>query len=480
MVCIALGFPALALPGDFARQLNDAFAAVYEKVAPSVVVIEVESGAAPAVTRLPRGLDFFFRMPDGTSPEPNTEQGSGFIFRPDGYIITNNHVVQNGEGGRIVVRLKDGRKFPAQLVGRDEIADIAVLKIEADGLPALEMADSEQVRVGQFAFAIGAPFDLPYTFTVGVVSAKGRSGITRLTPFYEEYIQTDASINPGNSGGPLCDLDGRVIGVNTLISGINRGLGFAVPSNIARNVAEQLIEKGRVSRPWLGISIVGLSENRRVREMFPGVESGVLVESIEANAPAHRSRLQPGDVILEVDGVRVSEASDLQREILKKRIGQRVRLDVWRQGRVVAVDVETGEQPDRFVRASSRATPSRPPQVPSVPAPPASPPPAADPRKADPSAKSPPTPAPALPPGGVALHGMVLSEREDGVVVTEVQPGSAAEVAGLQVGDRISEAGGQRVRTLQDVAKAFPPGSPQAVLLMVEREGRKTFAILKP
>jgi Do/DeqQ family serine protease len=452
---------------ELARQLNDSFAGVYERVAPAVVVIEVKGGRAAPVSRLPRGLDFFFRTPDGSQQEDSPEQGSGFVIRPEGYILTNNHVVQNAEGGTITITMQDGRKFPARLIGRDEVSDIAVLKVEATNLPTVELGDSDVAKVGQFAFAIGAPFDLPYTFTVGVISAKGRSALTGLTPYYEEFIQTDASINPGNSGGPLCDLDGRVVGVNTLISGINRGLGFAVPINIARTVAEQLITTGRVSRPWLGIGIVGLEDNERVKAMFPGVESGVLVESIEADAPAYRSRLQPGDVILEVDGAKVAAASDLQREVLKKAVGQSVVLDVWRKGRVVRIDIQTGEQPDRLMRASSRALPTQPPA-----APPAAPQEDVPLMRPDPPSTS-----------DTGVQGMTLRESARGLVVEAVAAGSPAEEAGVRVGDILVEVGGRASRAVKDVEELFAQEQSEGrrgVMLLIEREGQKTFAIVKP
>jgi len=452
---------AQGVPG-MARELNEAFADVYEKVAPAVVVIEVQPGEAvapPQISQLPQGLDFFFRSPNGGRMEPGPDQGSGFIFRPDGLIMTNNHVVQNGEGGRITVQLLDGRKFPAELVGRDERSDIAVLRIDARNLPAVALGDSDAARVGEFAFAIGAPFDLPYTFTSGIISAKGRTNLTG-SRNYEEFLQTDASINPGNSGGPLCDLDGNVVGVNTMISGINRGLGFAVPINIAKAVSEQLIASGRVSRPWLGIGISGLEENEQRRALFPGVDSGVVVESIERNTPAYRSQLQPGDVILRVDGQKVSLARDLQREILNKTIGQTVSLEVWRGGRTVTIPIQTGEHPDGLMQASSRMQP-----VPVAPSPPIDPP------------QRPFRQESALP------FGLATSENPEvkGVKVEEVAPGSPAEMGGLLPGDIITELGGRPVLSLKDYQDIVSSaGSDRALMVLVERDGERTFAILKP
>ena len=210
------------------------------------------------------------RGPDGAPTQTN--QHSGFLITSDGYILTNDHVVGDAAREGITVRLKDGRKFPASLIGLDDKSDLAVIKIDAKDLPTVELGDSDAAKVGQFAFAIGAPFELPYTFTVGVISAKGRTNLTD-SRNYEEYIQTDASINPGNSGGPLCDIDGRVVGVNTLIYRMNRGLGFAIPINLAREVGDQLISSGRVSRPWLGIEIVGIEESEALQRYFPDLRS---------------------------------------------------------------------------------------------------------------------------------------------------------------------------------------------------------------
>lgn len=438
------------------RQLNDSFAAVYEKVAPAVVVVEVRGTTDRALTGLPEGLEFFFRNPDGRPGPARPEQGSGFLISPDGYIMTNYHVVESGLEGEITVHLKDGRKFPAAVAGADKKSDIAVLKIDAENLPVVELGDSDTAKVGEFAFAVGAPYDLPYTFTVGVISAKGRDDLT-MSQSYEEYIQTDASIHPGNSGGPLCDLDGRVIGVNTMIN-VRGGLGFAVPSNIAREVGRQLIANGRVIRPWLGIGILGLADNEQARQLFPDLDKGVLVSNIDPGTPAYDSDLRPGDVILKVDGKEISRSRDLQREILGKKIGQEVRLDLWRAGRMTTVSVRTGEQPERVVRASNMMRPPGPV------------------RSQSPQRKK------ILP--GMSLHGLVLESAPGagvGIRVADIEPDSAAAAAGLQPGDVITEAGGQLVRNRQDLESllAAADGS-RGVMLMIDRDGQKTFAILKP
>lgn len=445
-----------AADSALSRTLNDSFANVFEKLAPSVVVIESETRVARPVSGLPRGLEFFLRQPNGEDRvEPAV--GTGFIFRADGHIITNNHVIADAES--ITVRLKDGRKFPAEIVGVDESTDIAVLKIDAKDLVVAEIGDSDKVRVGQFAFAIGTPMELPYTFTVGVVSAKNRD----LSQTYGELIQTDASINPGNSGGPLSDIDGRVVGVNTLISGMNRGLGFAIPINVAKSIADQLADDGRVRRPWLGIAIAGIEEIPELRRVFPDVARGVLVRNIEPGAPAQSSDLLAGDVITKVDGVEVSLAADLQRQILRKQIGQSVALDVWRQGKTIALKVKTGERPD-FQQASIR--PRR----------------GVFPENGTPKAQ-PSSPGMSYRDATPALLKSMGIDRQatGGVVITEVEEGSAAAVAGLQKGDIVTEAAGKPILNSKDFDKILSSDLvDEGALVLIERGGARTIAILKP
>ncbi len=456
-----------AKPHNFLREMNDAFSGVYEKTAPTVVVVESRGNPAHS------GMNYTFRGPGGVPyrliPDLTDEDpldlppsiGSGFVFTPDGHILTNNHVVEGATDIR--VRLHDGRKFPAHLIGNDERSDIAILKISADKLVTAELADSDLVKVGSFAFAIGSPMELPHTFTFGVVSAKGR--ILGLGGHYDEFIQTDTSINPGNSGGPLCDIDGRVIGINTLISGNSQGVGFAIPSNTAKSIASQLITKGRVSRPWLGISIATLEEMRQLRSLFPGIERGVVVRGIEPGGPAQLSDLNPGDVITKVDGTPVSLASDLQREILGKKIGDSVELEVWRKGRILKLPLKTGESPDKFVRASSRS--NNPPLAPR-------------PQQRTPGNPSEPGFTYENPSNDLLATMGITSNSSKGVVVTSVEPYSAAATAGLESGDIITEAAGHPVATIEDLDMALSKmDRVLGILLLIKRSDSSTFAILK-
>src|SRR5437588_1193268 len=343
---------------DVVHQLNNAFAKVFETVAPSVVIIEISKKNEISESS-PLDDLFFQGPPDENNPRRNPgglrpvqSEGSGFIVRPDGYIFTNFHVVEGAD--KIDVKLRDGRNFPARMVGTDEKTDIAVVKVDAKDLPVVQLGDSDAVRVGQFAFAIGAPFKLDYTFTYGVVSGKGRNKLLQTGGYsISDYLQTDASINPGNSGGPLCDIDGKVIGMNTLINGLNRGLGFAIPSNLANDIGQQLIAGKKIARPWLGIRIESLGDDASIRDFFRGVDKGVVVRTIEADAPAHKSDLRPFDVITKVDGAPVTTDTQLQHEILKKKIGQPVKLTVWRKGQTLEIPVTTGELPSESSRASN-------------------------------------------------------------------------------------------------------------------------------
>src|SRR4029077_18787283 len=300
--------PSAAEAGkDVVHQLNNAFAKVFETVAPGVVIIETSKKSE--ISESSPLDDLFFQGPpdenrprrNPDTPRPVQSEGSGFILRPDGYILTNVHVIEDED--KIDVKLRDGREFSARVVGADERTDIAVIKVDGKDLPGVQLGDSDAVRVGQLAFAIGAPFKLDYTFTYGVISGKGRSKLLQSGGYsISDYLQTDASINPGNSGGPLFDIDGKVIGMNTLINGMNRGLGFAIPINMAKEIGSELVAGRKIVRPWLGIRIETLGDAPSIRDLFKGADKGVVVRTIEADAPASKSNLRPFDVITHVDG----------------------------------------------------------------------------------------------------------------------------------------------------------------------------------
>jgi len=402
---------------------------------------------------------------DPQGPPVSESEGSGFIISADGYILTNAHVIEGADPEKgVVARQQDGTRLPLRVVGVDDKTDLAVLKADATGLPAVRWGDSEKARVGEFVCGIGAPFELDYTLTVGVISAKGRRNLAGT--FYEDYLQTDAAINPGNSGGPLVDLDGKVIGVNTLINGLSRGLGFAIPSKIARQVGEALIAHGRVVRPWLGIRIETLSEEPALQKIL-GLERGVVVREIFEDTPAARSGLHPADVVVAVDGTEVHSARELQQAILGKSVGQNVELKVWRRKdsgyRTVAVTAE--ELPASPNLASAGASP-----------PPFRPPAPGEDRAGDPLAVL-----------GLQLQDLPedvareMSLPAGGVIVTNVEPGSPADVAGLQRRDVITAVAEQQVADADSFAAALEKISgDEGAVLLVERKGKKTYAILKP
>ncbi len=459
--------PAAAL--TLLHQLDSGFSALFEKVAPSVVVIEARK--KPALDEEgdeSRGLDFLLREadPEESSPESRPKakerlralpmphpgvmsEGSGFIIRADGYVLTNNHVIADAQ--ELEVRFKDGRKLPAKLVGADESTDIAVLKVEAKGLQVVEMGDSDRLRIGQLVGAIGAPFNQDYSFSCGWVSGKGRTnllGATSANVIFEDYIQTDAFINPGSSGGPLFDVDGRVIGMNTLINGLGRGLAFAIPSNMLVDVSAELIAKGRVQRPWLGIRIESLANMKEIGERA-GVNQGVVVRTIEAEAPAYHSDLRPADIITEVDGNKVLSAHELQREVFRKRVGQILHLTVVRGKSTLQVPVATGELPANFSKV------------------------AGGPVKKSMEAKA----------GLLEGWGLKLADAPSkGALVVDVLTQTPALKAGMRPEDVITEVEGVQVSTALEASKLLSAAQGREkhnVIVNFERSGRRTFAILE-
>ncbi|MEY3547317.1 MAG: hypothetical protein RLZZ313_1679, partial [Verrucomicrobiota bacterium] len=354
--------PGAASPAlDLARQLNQAFIEVADSVSKSVVVIKVktkedrEGGdlqGNPLYEQLPeeqrQQFERFFEKfrgqqpPRRQRPQPEANdlegnpfyngRGSGMVMREDGYILTNNHVVEDAEA--ILVVFKDGREVKAEVRGRDPESDLAVIQVteKVPGLVPVKFTDSDSVKVGEFAIAIGAPFDLEYSVTFGHVSAKGRQVEDMRTLSDQDFIQTDANINVGNSGGPLVNINSEVMGVNSMIRtsmGVGVGIGFAIPSNLAREIGNRLIEDGRFIRSWLGIGIADLREYRRFRDIDTKAKDGVVVRSIEPNGPAYGSELKPADVIISVDGKPVATTQQLRSLISRKKAGTEVVLDVF-------------------------------------------------------------------------------------------------------------------------------------------------------
>lgn len=470
---------------EFARQLNEAFVEVAEEVASSVVVIEVTAAPEPSATReeiesfLDKLPDWFKEqfLPDEDAPDSGTPQprprdpdagqaranGSGVIIRKDGYILTNAHVVENAR--EIRVRLRDGREFAAEVRGVDELSEVAVIRIKDDtleDLPVVRFADSDRVRVGEFAIAIGTPYALDYTVTVGHVSAKGRAAV--IPPWMngnqmdQDFIQTDANINPGNSGGPLVNLEGEVIGINTLIRGIGTGIGFAIPSNLARTISEELIAKGVYERAWLGVEIIDVNDLSDRETIAPGVRHGLVVRGIPKDAPAASSDLRPSDVIVSVNGNPVKNIQDLRAEVRSQPLGSTLEIGVSRQGKAMTIPVETGHLPEsRMARIRGG--------LPRTPAPPAE-----------------------VLPLGLRVSAITpeLAERyaitqQNGVVITEVKPDSLAAGRGLEPGMVITDLDYEPVEDLADFQRLAMEADPEQGVLInyTDPAGNSRFVLLK-
>lgn len=446
---------------EFSQELNQ----VAEKVIPAVVSVRVELNV-PADTAQgpfdfnnpfsPFNRDFFERFfgPGLPSPAPQQEQrqagmGSGFIISSDGLILSSHHVV--GEADRIVVRLRDGREFEAKVLGSDPPSDVAVIRISGgNDLPAIPLGDSDALLVGELVMAIGNPFGLAHTLTTGVVSAKGRTnlGITD----YEDFIQTDASINPGNSGGPLTNMRGEVVGVNTAIfsqSGGSLGIGFAVPINMVKAVIDQLLERGEVTRGFLGIGIQNLTPDLRASFNLDNTVKGVVVTDVMENSPADRAGLQRGDIITAYNDEPVIEASQFRNAVALAQPGTRVAMTVIRNSEKIQVQAELGSQTEGE--------------------------PAARTPQADTTSKYGFT-VQRLTPDLAATLGY---QRMSGVVVSAVTPGSPAAIAGLTPGMLISEVGRQQVASVEEFyAEIQKHQNQERVLLFVHYRGGSQYLTL--
>jgi serine protease Do len=457
--------PVAAAPdttGATAPGLQTSFAPIVERDLPAVVNISSSKVVKNNGNQMSPFMDPFLRQFFGDNfgrqfQQPNKQWerglGSGVIVRQDGYLLTNNHVVDGASD--ITVTLLDKRKFKAKLVGTDSRTDIAVLKVDATNLPTLTFADSSKVRVGDLALAMGQPFGLGQTVTMGIVSAKGRNQLG--IEDYEDFIQTDAAINPGNSGGALVDVRGNLIGINTAIlshgSGGNEGIGFAIPVNMARNVMDQVLAHGKVVRGYMGVAAEDISPAMANALRLTDVR-GVLIGDVVAGAPAAQAGIQRGDVVTEINGERVDDSNQFRLKVSMFAPGTTVNLRILRDGSEKTIAVKLIEYPNETAQKRGGDDGNG---------------------------------------GSAALDGVSVDELDGqalrqlglpsmtrGVVVMEVADGSPASMAGLQQGDVIQEIDHTRIASVADYKRAVGRAMGHTMLLLVNRQGNTRYLAVEP
>ncbi len=444
-----------------ARDLETAFMDVVDRIGPAVVTIQVE-----AEVKQERQMRRFFGIPpeffgapqkpdwNGEGEEEEDEGrmpteprgGSGVIISSDGYIVTNNHVVEDADSIRVLT--SDDREYKAEVRGRDPESDIAVIKIEGSNLPTARWADPDSIRVGRWAMALGAPFGLDKTVTIGHVSGMGRQIGLRSIAF-QDFIQTDASINPGNSGGPLVNLDGEVMGINTAILGMGTGVGFAVPGKIAQRVADQLIAEGKVSRPYLGVQVTDITREH-VEALGLPEKAGALVQSVVKDTPAEKAGIVTSDVITVVGGEKVRSAQELVNTVARHRIGEKVDIELYREGKKKTVTMVTDRRPDPSAMAAVQ--------------------------KAKENGQLGIQLEPSTPEVNRSLG---RDAKAGGVVIKGVSPYSPAQKAGLQAGDVILKVENRGVSSPEDVARTVRESTKAVVGMLVERDGGTLFIAVR-
>jgi serine protease Do len=488
MIWVSMALPVMATESpssalELAQQLNRAFVEVADRVSPSVVVITITQKRAARI-QMPRDSQ---QDPPGSgrrsgekgggkhsSPRKHSS-GSGIVISEDGYILTNNHVVENADAIR--VRFQNGQEYDAEITGTDPESDVAVIKIKAQKLTAAVLGDSDKTRVGEFAIAIGAPFDLNYSVTVGHVSAKGRSFTDVESYTDQDYIQTDASINPGNSGGPLINLSGEVIGINAMIRP-NSGIGFAIPINLAKRVKDHLIQEGRFVRSWLGTRIVDLKDYPALRALpaglAPDVSEGVVVDQIEGDGPASKSDLKAGDVVTAIDGVAVKTSRRFKDEIASKKGGSAVKLATVRGSQHLEITVTVESLHAEDAKDTADTTESETADATEKPA-----------DATESKAKK--TPAESSPDFGLTVETLTRKLAQDsnvemvpGLLITAVDPGSLAYDQAVRVGDIITEVNRKPVTSVKQFQNLLKKtSSKDAVLFHIVSDGSSRIVVLK-
>jgi len=390
--------------------------------------------------------DFFGPFSEGNPPGGLEQRGvgSGFVMNRDGYILTNNHVVEDAD--QIKVKLANGKEYEGKVVGRDPKTDLALIKINASSdLQPLALGNSDDLKVGSWVVAVGSPFGLEQTVTAGIVSAKGR--VIGSGP-YDNFIQTDASINPGNSGGPLINMKGEVVGINTAIIASGQGIGFAIPINMAKEIAPQLQEKGHVTRGWLGVSIQEVTPEL-AKSFGLKEKKGALVAQVVSGSPAEKAGIEQGDVIVEFDGKEITDSKDLPRIVASTPVGKAVTIKLSRSGKALDRQVKVGEMEEK---AEVARTPSTNKSL------------------------------------GITVQNVTPEiakglglKKDTGVVVTRVEPGSPAADAGIQTGDVIQEVNRKPVKNVEDFVQKVEKAKDQDhVLLFLQRGQNNLFAAVTP
>ncbi|MFA6413279.1 MAG: DegQ family serine endoprotease [Syntrophales bacterium] len=437
---------ASAVSPDDSARTPGSFADLAEKVKPSVVNIgttKVVRGGTRAPFDRYFGDEFFDRF-FGDAPRREFKQqslGSGFIISSDGYIFTNNHVVEHAD--KILVKLSDGREYEAKIIGKDAKTDIALIKIKpSESLPVAEIGDSDKLRVGDWVLAIGNPFGLEQTVTAGIVSAKGR--VIGAGP-YDNFIQTDASINPGNSGGPLFNMEGKVIGINTAIVAQGQGIGFAIPISMAKNILPDLKSKGKVSRGWMGVSVQDITEEM-AKSLQLKDRRGAIVSEVFKGDPAERAGIRAGDIVTEISGKKIKDTHELLLSIASFHVGDKVSIKVVRDGREMIFQVTVVERKDRPEVAAARG-------------------------------------------GAYEQFGLAVEDitpeiarylgipKKTGIIVVRVQSGSPADEMGIQPQDIILQVNKTKIASVKEyVSEVSKKASKGGIMLLIKR-GQATFFV---
>lgn len=437
-------------PAAFFGTFPSSFAELAQKVGPYVVNVSTTK----TVKRPPSGLrrfgapkdpffdDFFEHFFEGPVQRPQKSLGSGFIINQDGYILTNNHVVEGAD--EIQVQLTDKRKFDAKVIGSDPKTDLCVIRISAKDLPAATLGDSDRLRVGDWVMAVGNPFGLEHTVTAGIVSAKGR--VIGAGP-YDDFIQTDASINPGNSGGPLFNLQGEVVGVNSAIVASGQGIGFAIPINMAKDLVPQLISSGKVTRAWLGVGIQDITPELAKSFALPD-QKGSLISNVFPGSPAEKAGIKSGDIILKFKGKDIGESHELPTLVAREPVGSKVSMAVLRDGKTIDLEVTLGEmaQGEKEIEKAARTGGSK--EL------------------------------------GLAVRDLMpeeiaelrLQREHHGIAVVDVEAGSQADQAGVRRGDILLSLNHVKINSVGEyleAAKKVKAG--EIVRLYLQREGATIF-----